>query len=101
MTQEINSPNKYQVMVDAQTFETKYSDLIQLEMSDDTVYLTFFQKLPGDPTNQLLKPIARIALTWIHFARLTSICNMNFNKYRGKYMEVVEKTFKGENRHEQ
>lgn len=59
-----------------ETFETLFGDLVLIETTPETIYLNFIQRLPDTgPENPNAKLIARIALTWPHFARIVDLFN--------------------------
>ncbi|WP_338826308.1 hypothetical protein MTBGP_11160 [Moorella thermoacetica] len=74
-----NNPSNNEVIelranITPENFQPMYADLVQVEATPEIVTLNFFQLMPpnlsGTPNAKL---IARIVLTWPHFARIAQM----------------------------
>lgn len=62
-------------MVNPETLDVVFADMVQAEVSDECVILNVIQVLPpqegGTPTGRVA---SRIVVTWPHFVRLSAMC---------------------------
>jgi hypothetical protein len=83
MEQRINN-QELRIAVDFDKLKSEFATNVQVEITDDHVILSFLQSFPSAPADQPnAKIVSRIALTWLHFSKLTKVLSEIHDKQKG------------------
>lgn len=80
------------IISDAEGMTVVFSDLVQVESNKESIYLNFLQKAMDDSDGMSANLMARIAVTWPHFARITAMFNDILENEREQLKDHLNKT---------
>lgn len=80
----------FNVTIDADSLQTPFIDIVQIEMNAENVKLNLIQVLPGSTLEiQNTKLLYRIALSWPHFIRFIKLGESLITEKKGEMKEAV------------
>ena len=75
-------------------FEARYVDVVNIEASEEAVYINFLQKLPNNNLSNSdsinAQVISRIAMNWSHFSRVSKLFDQILNEKRSDVIENIK-----------